>query len=212
MSKYTMTTTQTRIGIDFSISSPAISIINDNTQTITSICLRPKPNSDVNKLVLDKQHINIMGNTYKHNIVLLDNITSYNSNEERYYNISNTLMTELIKHIDKDNELKINIENYGYATTGLVFNIAECTSVFKQMLWFNLGISPNYHLNLIAPSTVKKMFTGKGNANKMVMYETFCGLSTVDIYDCFYNIGKMNTKNIPSPISDIIDSIVIALC
>jgi hypothetical protein len=116
---------------------------------------------------------------------------SYSSNTERFDIISDWSIKLLssCKHVF--------IEDYSYGSTGMVFHIAENCGLLKYKLHKH-----NIPFTLIAPSKIKKFATGKGNANKNIMYDTFKANEGVDLKGEF----GTKTKNSMSPISDIIDS------
>ena len=60
----------------------------------------------------------------------------------------------------------VALEDYAFAAKGRVFHIAENTGILKYKL-FQQGIP----LETISPSAVKKNATGKGNADKEMMYQ-----------------------------------------
>ena len=55
---------------------------------------------------------------------------------------------------------------------------------------------------MIPPTVIKKDTTGKGNANKELMYETFLTETNVDLQS---KLSSKSTK-IVNPVSDIVDS------
>jgi hypothetical protein len=57
-----------------------------------------------------------------------------------------------------------------------------------------------YGYNTVVPSVVKKGATGKGNADKVMMYESFVKETKIDLKKLF------NTEKVGNPISDIVDS------
>jgi len=89
----------------------------------------------------------------------------------------------------------VGIENYAYNATGRVFNIAENTGILKYKL-YEAGIP----LECINISTIKKNATGKGNATKGHMYDSFYRETRIDLID----ILKM--KTLGNPVTDIVDS------
>jgi Holliday junction resolvasome RuvABC endonuclease subunit len=98
---------------------------------------------------------------------------------------------------------EVCIEGYSMgATAGLVFNIAENTSLLKQYMW-----SQKIPFTTPTPSQVKKNFTGKGNAKKDAMVAEF--------YRRFPD-GKLHEligiKEMAKPIDDIVDSCAVLLC
>ena len=94
----------------------------------------------------------------------------------------------------------VYLEDYAFAATGRVFNIAENTGILKHYLKKN-----KFNFETIPPTVIKKHATGKGNANKELMYETFLSESHVDLQS---QLSPKSTK-ISNPVSDIVDSFYI---
>ena len=65
-------------------------------------------------------------------------------------------------------------------------------------------MSPSILYDTIVPSVVKKYASGKGNADKQLMYDSFKKDTGVDLMKMF-DMGKLN-----NPVTDIIDSYYIA--
>ena len=83
---------------------------------------------------------------------------------------------------------KCYIEGYAYGAKGQgLFQIAE-----------------NIPYEIVVPSVVKKGATGKGNADKNMMYEAFVKETGIDLKKIF------DTTKVGNPISDIADSYFIA--
>ena len=61
-------------------------------------------------------------------------------------------------------------------------------------------------MSVFAPSEIKKFATGKGNANKMLMYEAF----VEETGDDLANLFEIDDYSGQSPVSDIVDSYYIA--
>ena len=80
---------------------------------------------------------------------------------------------------------------------------AENTSLLKQALRRN-----NFDFQIVTPSHVKKMFTDKGNADKLAMIAHFESLSNVDMR----GIMDMLEVKDPKPIDDLVDSFAIMSC
>lgn len=165
-------------GIDWSLTSP-------------SVCIYDTSISD--NFHFDLCNINVLNNRShiigtRHNIKIYEHYQWSNS-EERYHNLANHFLPELL-----DCEV-IYFEDYAFAAKGKVFNLAESTGILKYNLWLN---SKSYQT--VFPGTIKKFATGKGNANKEKMHESFIEDSGIDLID------ELEAKNINSPISDIVDS------
>jgi hypothetical protein len=58
-------------------------------------------------------------------------------------------------------------------------------------------------VTVVEPSRVKKLATGKGNADKQAMYEAFLKETKVDLVSIF------EQKSLTNPVTDIIDSFYI---
>ena len=176
---------QTIVGIDYSLNSPAICIADDNF--------------DFNKcsfhfLTSKKKHIgkfgkNIFGYEYK----------EYDTPIERFTNISTWALDIIHKH--KSDTAKVFIEGYSFGSKGqAVFQIAENCGILK----YRLQMSPSMLYDTIVPSVVKKYASGKGNADKQLMYDSFKEHTKKDLMKIF-DMEKLN-----NPVTDIIDSYYIA--
>ena len=92
--------------------------------------------------------------------------------------------------------LKVFIEGYSFGSKGqAVFQIAENCGILKYRLQ-QLKIQ----YDTVVPSVVKKGATGKGNADKDLMYEHFTKETNIDLKKIF------DTEKVGNPISDIADS------
>ena len=114
---------------------------------------------------------------------------SFNTDLERYDSISSWAVDIC------SGSVQIGIENYAYNATGRVFNIAENTGVLKYKL-FQKAIP----VDTLTPSEVKKFGSGKGNASKDLMYESFLKETGVNL------IYELNMKQLGNPATDIVDA------
>ena len=174
------------IGIDYSLTSPAICVADESFEF--SKC-------EFYYLTSKKKHL---GNVYK-------NITGYEHEEyndpiERFKNISTWAIHRINTIPNICEELSIFIEGYSYGSKGqAIFQIAENCGILKYRL-----SECKLTYDLIVPSVVKKMATGKGNADKEKMYEQFTKDTKIDLKKIF-DMSKLN-----NPVTDIIDSYYIA--
>lgn len=96
--------------------------------------------------------------------------------------------------------IEIFIEGYSMNSRGRVWDIAECTMMFKM----NIRKKYNWDwYNVVEPTVVKKEATGKGNAKKFQMVDAFIRDTQIDLYAKF---GMKPTMSNLSPIADIADS------
>ena len=176
---------QTIVGIDYSLNSPAICIAGDDF--------------DFNKcsfhfLTSKKKHIGKFGKN-----IFGYEIKDYKTPIERFTNISTWALDIIHKH--KNDTAKVFIEGYSFGSKGqAVFQIAENCGILK----YRLQMSPSILYDTIVPSVVKKYASGKGNADKQLMYDSFKDHTKQDLLKMF-DMGKLN-----NPVTDIIDSYYIA--
>ena len=180
------TSRKTIIGIDYSLTSPAICIADESFEF--SKC-------EFYYLTSKKKHIGKFGKNitgFEHN--------EYNNPIERFKNISTWAIHRINTLPNIHEELSIFIEGYSYGSKGqAIFQIAENCGILKYRL-----SECKLTYDLIVPSVVKKMATGKGNADKEKMYEQFKKDTKVDLMKIF-DMNKLN-----NPVTDIIDSYYIA--
>ena len=224
------------MGVDFSITSPSITILSCNNQSRD--CTTPQTYNTIGDLTVGdltvgelvgvdsimisqnkKQCLNDAVRLKYDNIEWHFHLLEFEETktlypELRYQRITQKLFNKMIELIgnDEDGEyVHIAIEDYSFGSNGRLTDIAECVSVFKQMC-YNHFKKP---MKLLAPSTIKKHFTKKGNANKILMYRTLLEhTNNIDIREKINNIKHFDLNNpkccIPAPLSDVVDSLACA--
>ena len=177
------TNPKTIIGIDYSLTSPAICITTD--------------------FVFKKSKFYYLTNKKKYIGAMSANITGFEHKEydtpiRRFSQISDWVY-ELIEDTIHTEQL-VFIEGYSFGSKGqAIFQIAENCGILKYRLQ---QMMINY--DTVVPSVVKKGATGKGNADKDMMYEFFSKETNTDLKKVF------DTQKVGNPISDIVDSYYIA--
>ena len=170
------TVTKTIIGIDYSLTSPAVCVNIDGDAGLMFYYLTSK-----------KKYIGMMS----------EEIIGYEHKEwkdpiERFTYISDFAI-EIIKQTKNP---EIYIEGYSYGSKGRgLFQIAENCGILKYRLQ-----EQNFNYETVVPSVVKKGATGKGNADKDLMYEAFVKEVKIDLKKLF------DTEKVGNPLSDIVDS------
>ena len=140
-----------QVGIDYSLTSPAICVTEDFKFEHSRFYF----------LTNKKKHMGKFGNIigYEHQ--------PYTNPIQRFTQISDWVLKVL--RLYQPGGITIAIENYSYGSKGqALFQIAENCGILKYRL-----LEQKWKYNVIVPSVVKKLATGKGNANKEVMYEAF---------------------------------------
>lgn len=124
-----------------------------------------------------------------------DEIPIHSKNDiDRYENYSDWVINHLLKYDVK----AIGMEGYSYGSKGsLLFSIAENTYSLKRKLYVHSTLP---FPEIYSPGTIKKFATGKGNAKKEMMWESFLNETKFDITKI---INSNPTKN---PISDLVDA------
>ena len=169
------------IGIDYSMTSPAV-CVGDGLSIDNSIIYYYTNNK---RLIFENDKIR--GKLQE----------SFDNEQKRFYNITRWVLNILDLY---SNVYNISIEGYSFASKGQVFNIGENTGLVKHYLWM-----AGYSFDVVAPTTIKKFFTGKGNAKKDLMYRNFVDKTGYDLAELDSKIFSIDK----SPCSDIIDSFAI---
>jgi hypothetical protein len=115
----------------------------------------------------------------------------YDEECERYDTISDWVM-KIITGCDQ-----IALEDYAFNAQGRVFHIAENTGILKYKCY-----QASLPVEVVSPSHIKKLATGKGNADKAMMYQAFLNETSIPLKD----IISPNKKEIGNPVSDLVDA------
>ena len=188
--------TKTIIGIDYSLSCPAICVHKGKEFSWSNCTVYYLTN--VKKYEGDYLKDYIKQPLYD-NDGLKGHINGrlhlpYTSQTERHDQISNWT----IAHIPNTND-NIFIEGYSYGSKGLVFNLAENMGILKYKLY-----KKKLKFEVIVPGVVKKKATGKGNADKLKMYEQFVKDTGIDL------MKEFDQTKLNNPVTDIVDSYYVA--
>jgi len=173
------------IGIDYSLNSPAVCITDDSFEF---------EKSNFFFLTSKKKHMGIFGK----NIYGTEH-KEYKNPIERFYNISQWVLNIIDEYVGLYN-LEVYIEGYSFGSKGqAIFQIAENCGILKYRL-----MDRKIDYETIVPTQIKKFASGKGNADKQLMYDSFCKEHKNDLMKDF-DMGKLN-----NPVTDIVDSFYIA--
>ena len=170
-------------GIDYSLTSPSVCIYE----------------GEVENFKFENCKVYFLSNTKKYSEYTKDNIdgqsnlTEYLCPEERYDFISDWVMDILLKHEVEE----VALEDYSYGSTGKVFHIAENCGLLKWKLW-----QAELNYELISTYSIKKFASGKGNANKELMFSSFLEETSINLQEEL----QIKSQKIGNPVSDIVDS------
>jgi len=170
-------------GIDYSLTSPSVCIYNGAVENFSFDKCEIFYLSSVKKFS-DLEYKNISGQGA---------LKEYSCPEERYDYISDWVMDILISYNIED----VAIEDYSYGSTGKVFHIAENCGLLKWKIW-----QSEIKYQVVPPTVIKKFASGKGNANKEKMYESFLFETKRNLQEEF----QIKSEKIGNPVSDVVDS------
>lgn len=170
------------VGIDYSMSCPAMTIHTGDIWSITNCkfyYLTNKKNSIISNEMITGESSDI----------------DWSCREERFDYLASFFSSVIKKNSN------VFIEAYSFGSKGQTFQIGENTGVVKHQIFSKHKIIPKS----IAPSVVKKIATGKGNkVDKVDMCKAFVEDTKFKIHEIFSS--KMGT----SPSADIVDSYYVA--
>ena len=174
-------------GSDYSLTSPAICVwkgTDDNRQFNFDMC-------DVYYLETSQrlkraQHevLNLHAGTYP----------EWETEEQRHDLLSDWAMSIV-------GGCQVFIEGYAFATSGksYVRSVAENSGLLKHKMY-----KEKQAFTSIPPSVIKKYATGKGNANKDLMYDAFSEESNTP--SDLQKTLRPKSNKLTNPITDIVDS------
>ena len=172
------TITKTIVGIDYSLTSPAVCINNEGEYMFYYLTSKKKYIGQMAKNIIGYEHI------------------EYDTPIKRFSQISDWAINTFNRLSYDLKNLKVFIEGYSFGSKGqAIFQIAENCGILKYRLQ---QLKINY--DTVVPSVVKKGATGKGNADKDMMYDAFTKETKIDLKKLF------DTDKVGNPISDIVDS------
>ena len=180
-------------GIDYSLTSPAICVYKDENgghfDFDRCVFHYLSNNEKQQQLAAGTGLVNLRADSYP----------EWQSEEERHEKLS-TWAYNIVQGCEE-----VFLEGYAFATSvqAGVRSIAENTGLLKHKMWKN-----KLKFQTFPPTVIKKFATGKGNANKEVMYEAFKYelLTPNDLKEQLTH----KSKKLINPISDIVDSYFIS--
>ena len=206
-----------KIGIDFSLTSPAICVYKNNEYLFISFFNDGGKNWKKSKSKSYKYHnelndiIEIIPYTRK-----IDD--SNYRNEQKTKMVDALMIVNLI--IDKlkniiDDDVIIGLEGFSYGSiSSSTLDLAMYNSFLRMKLIEHFGSDV---LNIISPTEGKKMLFGKGNAKKEDMIQAFIDNRLEDdvlMKNTLWKYCKENGVDFkqPKPIDDLVDAYGILKC
>lgn len=205
-----------RIGIDFSLNSPAtcirnskgdyifISFFNFGDRIWDDIKKMPKA-FQVHQELIESE--TILGFPYYRDVKADSFLIREREKLEDCKSIANLIVNALVSFFGVSNT-HVSLEGFSYGSTGNSFiDIVQYNSFLRSLLLDAYGSS---NISILQPSHVKKT-AGKGNANKHYMIKAFQDdvfndkdLRNTKLWK--YVQGKDFSTKIPKPLDDLVDS------
>lgn len=145
-----------------------------------------------------EDHIKVTSNEYSFYIWIHENVEPAGLQIARFDSLARKVLLPLNRY-EHDTTVTY-IEGYSMGSKGAVFNIAENTAILKHYL-YRVGLTPTE----VAPTTVKKFATGKGNAQKEAMYDAFVAKTGLNLKELL-----TPTRKLGNPVTDLVDAFFIA--
>lgn len=171
-------------GIDYSIRCPAVCIFETN--------------EEVPVWYPENCQIHFLTERKKYCYRIMPNVSGYymplykeQNDMDRFDKISNWALSLL-----RPNDI-VGIEDYAFSARGLVYKIGENTGMLKFKLW-----EQQIQFEPVSNGKPKKLATGKGNADKQMMYDAFVAETEWNLHN--HLVSK--TNKIGSPFTDVADS------
>ena len=193
------------VGIDFSINSTALAIKIGKDTLLFSFVPNYKPGKAAFK-VHDalKEIITTVG--YTKEASSKDSLEDQCIKLRNADNLSNEILT-IFKLLSLEDQItEIRIEGFSYASKGNSFiDLITFNTFLKVKLIQKFG----HIIKVVPPKTLKKAYTGNGNASKCDMVRHYMNSSNEKLQQKILemNIVKEDDFVIPKPLDDLIDAI-----
>jgi Holliday junction resolvasome RuvABC endonuclease subunit len=180
-----MTTTKTSVGIDYSMTCPAVCVLSP---THTAFCFA------------NDRKYKTLPDDVTHMVTSNDTLPT-----TRYSELGRQVVDWIVSVTGSD--LAVGLEDYAFAAKGRVFHIGENTAHLKLAL-----LTAGILWQEIPPTVIKKFATGKGNADKKVMTAAFLEAypNAVQWIPVFFPKRTATTDTAKSPLADLADAYWIA--
>ena len=176
------------LGLDLSLSSPGISVIDKSTGIIHTYFYPQR-----------KRELNFVFKSELFNIIALCPFDSNLCLYQKYHRICQDIIDVISGHQVEF----VMLEGYSFGST----NSSSMSKLYE------LGGIVRYHISVlgipfedIAPTSLKKQFTGSGKAQKEDMYQTFISKNLPNLKRIF-KVEQCN--GVPTPVQDIVDSVAL---
>jgi hypothetical protein len=195
------------IGIDFSINSTAVTVKNGSEIVMMSFVPNYEPDKRAWRVHQSISNL-VQIHSYKKDGSSKDSIEDQRIKLRNANQLSDLIINSIGRENLKGVE-RINIEGFSYASKGNSFiDLITYNSFLKTKLYQEVGDK----IYVVPPKTLKKWYTGNGNATKCGMLRSYMEKNDNDLTHKIREWCKIEDEefSIPKPIDDLVDSIALA--
>jgi hypothetical protein len=195
------------VGIDFSINSTAVTISGSRNPLIFSFVPNYNPESKawkIHKSLQESKSVHIY--SYNKDKPVKDAVEDQAIKLRNADELSNSIID--IFEIIGLTPTEIRIEGFSFGSKGNSFiDLITFNTFLKVKLIQKFG----HIIRVVPPKTLKKAYTGNGNATKCDMLRTFMEKSDCRLKKEIEKMGivKEGEFTIPKPIDDLVDSLAL---
>jgi hypothetical protein len=205
------------VGIDYSLNSPGISIYNDKSKKYHFLSYI-KPGTGTKAEQRLQEEIGLLKDVTLVEQPDFNNNSSYSSAElakvRRYDRMADDIINLILQNSFEGDGFKVSFEGTSYGSkmgTNNMIDMAAGAAILKLKILKTLQPEEIF---TIAPTSLKK-FAGKGNMNKLQLFDAFKANATEDKSlpsSPFYNyVTQIETgKKVPKPLDDLVDAFYLA--
>lgn len=181
------------LGIDLSLRSSGICLINDNNETFYLNIIK-KQNKIARKLSVLKN-------------IRVSQLPTFENELSMAEVVANEIIDFVKEHKDPQEDLVVVLErpvpNFTGGSTNCTLQLHSQNAIVRYLLEKEFGESICI---MFSPTHVKKVFTGRGNGKKDAMLSTFQSLKLIK--DSLWQFCQNHTK-VESNVNDLIDAYAI---
>jgi hypothetical protein len=205
------------LAVDFSLNSPGLSIYNDKKKSYHFISyIKPKTGTKAEQKL--QEEISLLEDVTLVNQPDFTNNESFSSAEllkvKRYDKMADDLINLILQNSFEGDGFTIAFEGTSYGSkmgTNNMIDMAAGAAILKLKLLKTLNPED---LLTVAPTTIKK-FAGKGNMNKLQLFEAYQKNVNEDQILAKSPLWKLVKdleigKKIPKPLDDLVDAYFLA--
>jgi Holliday junction resolvasome RuvABC endonuclease subunit len=201
----------TVFGIDMSLLNPGLAEINPTTRTVTLYYFRNRKCEKNGSCVVSDERSCFAEWTME--CICLENMTVLEQSRfgslpqcNRYMEKVTKILALIGNNFEKDKHVGIEHYSFNSRMSGPFITLIELGGVLRS------GLSTQFHnVTEIAPTAVKKMFSGNGRATKDIMYEAYKNDYYLPDIGKLIGLGGKTYVHTPHPVEDMVDALAVAL-